>query len=93
VEVSQDFQNQTIYTESFIENEDVWEEKIEKYVVYIPKGSSKEDLMNLKKFMEELSPWDIKIYIHINEREIYTKINLADIESLKNWEKNNLISI
>ena len=66
------------------------EEKLEKYVIIIPKTAKKEDLLELKNFMIHLTPWATKIFLNLNGQEIDTKMALSDISELRNWEKVNL---
>jgi len=41
------------------------EEKIDKYIVTIPKIATKEDLLDLKEFLANLDTGEIKIFIDL----------------------------
>lgn len=64
-------------------------EKITEYIVEIPTTAKKEDLVNLKSFLQTQTSWDIEIFISLKWQKITTKLKINDLENLKNWEKNN----
>ena len=57
----------------------------EKYVIDIPTHAVKQDLLDLKTFMQTLETWFIKVYINLKGQEIDTKISLENIDALKDW--------
>jgi len=61
---------------------------IDKFIIDIPKIAKKEDLIELKNFLEKEKRWIIKIYIKLKWKEVYTKSNISDIDNLKLWIKN-----
>lgn len=88
VEVNSWENSVAIYEEISVEN---GEENIDKYVICLPKTTTKEDLLNLKSFMTGLESWSIKIYLDLKGQEIDTKMSIKDIWKLKDWEKQNLL--
>lgn len=64
-------------------------EKIEKYIINIPKTAKKEDLVSLKEFMSNEKQWNTKVYLLLQGKEIDTKMSVGDIWKLKKWEKDN----
>ena len=67
--------------------EEVMHEK-QKYVVEIPSNAKKEDLHELKSFLQEIDPGNIEVYILLKWQEIFTKISVSDIESITDWEQS-----
>lgn len=80
--------------------EKIWENKsepqeqlehiqdISKYVVRVPKNAKKEDLVDLKVFLEEEENGPIDIYINLQGKEVFTKLSLTSIDNLQSWEKS-----
>ena len=64
------------------------EQLVKKYVVNIPENAVKQDLHDLKSFLEIEEKWEIEIYINLKWQEIDTKISLSNLDKLKNWEEN-----
>ena len=60
----------------------------QKYVVEIPSNAKKEDLHELKSFLQEIDPGNIEVYILLKWQEIFTKISVSDIESITDWEQS-----
>ena len=60
----------------------------DKYVIKIPNNAIKQDLVDLKEFMQTQETWFIKIFINLKWQDIYTKISLGDLDWLKEWVKN-----
>jgi len=70
-------------------NENKLEEKDQvgdKYIIKIPNNAVKQDLVDLKAYMQSLKPWFIKIFINLKWQDIDTKISLYDLKELKKWE-------
>ena len=70
-------------------NENKLEEKDQvgdKYIIKIPNNAVKQDLVDLKAYMQSLKPWFIKIFITLKWQDIDTKISLYDLKELKKWE-------
>jgi DNA polymerase-3 subunit alpha len=59
-----------------------------KYIIRIPTTAKKEDLHDLKAFMQTQDNWFIKIFIELKWQEIDTKISLANLDWLKEWIEN-----
>ncbi len=57
----------------------------DKYIIIIPSHAKKENLLELKSFMQSLSEWYIKIFLNLRGQEIDTKMSLKDIDLIKNW--------
>ncbi len=57
------------------------------YIVFIPNFAKKTDLIDLKKYLENLEKWEKKVYINIKWKKIYTKIKVNDLEKVILWEK------
>lgn len=62
----------------------------QKYVVDIPSWTKIEQIHALKNFLESQKMWDIKIYILLQGKEVDTKISLASLRELRDWERENL---
>ncbi|MDA9129463.1 DNA polymerase III subunit alpha, partial [Candidatus Gracilibacteria bacterium] len=65
------------------------QEEIKKYVVEIPAGTQIEQIHELKSFLQSQDSGNIQIYILLSGQEVDTKLALGNLESLKNWERNN----
>lgn len=75
-----------ILEEKIIENKLEKKEKFaEEFIIKIPKVAKKEDLHDLKAFLEKEEQGEIKILINLNGEIIDTKIRLEDLENLWNW--------
>lgn len=75
-----------ILDEKIEENKIEKDEKIsEKYLINIPSIAKKEDLHELKSFLQKEKPWFIKIFLNLNNTEIDTKIQIENLENLKKW--------
>ncbi len=61
---------------------------IQDYTIDIPKQANKQDLIDLKEFLDSSIPWWIKIFINIKGQKIDTKFSLSTINDLKMWVKN-----
>jgi DNA polymerase III subunit alpha len=98
---SEEEENCSVISENF---EERLEEKIEKnkaekkdqvmdqkYIIKIPNIAVKQDLIDLKLYMQSLDTWFIKIFIDLKGQEIDTKISLANLDDLKNWESNKWV--
>ena len=91
---SEDKQFEKELTEKIEENKSQKPESIDntidRYVVDIPKTAVKEDLLKLKEFLSTEEDGIIAIFIRIQRQEVDTKMTLSSLESLKEWEENNL---
>lgn len=87
IEVCSDFceVNESLEEEKM--KEEVSEEKIDKYIVAIPKTATKEDLLDLKEFLANLDAGEIQIFIDLRWQEIDTKFAIENLEKVKIWEK------
>jgi len=75
--------------EKIIKNKTEKEQKIlEKYILEIPKNAIKQDLLELKQFLESQEQWFTKIFINFNWQEIDTKTQLETLDNLEKWIKN-----
>ena len=76
--------------EKIEENKTLDKEQVmdEKYIIKIPENAVKQDLVDLKVYMQTLKPWFIKVYINLRWQEIDTKISLFELDDLKVWERN-----
>lgn len=70
----------------------VFEEKIEKYIIQIPPVTQKENLLKLKEFMLGLPVGDIKIFLSLKGQEIDTKLSLAKLDEIYEFEKKYFLS-
>lgn len=70
----------------------VFEEKIEKYIIQIPPVTKKENLLKLKEFMLGLPVGDIKIFLSLKGQEIDTKLSLAKLDEIYEFEKKYFLS-
>ncbi|MDD3793343.1 MAG: DNA polymerase III subunit alpha [Candidatus Gracilibacteria bacterium] len=57
----------------------------DKFIIHIPANAKKEDLHDLKAFMQEEETGFIKIFIDLRGQEIDTKISLSNLENLRDW--------
>ncbi len=67
----------------------IFEKVSEKYIIHIPPTAKKESLLKLKEFMLWLPVWDIKIFLDFKWQEIDTKISLASLDEIYDFEKEN----
>lgn len=67
----------------------IFEKVLEKYIIHIPPTAKKENLLKLKEFMLWLPVWDIKIFLDFKWQEIDTKISLASLDEIYDFEKEN----
>ena len=76
--------------ESIENNKTEMEEQImdDKYVINIPNNAVKQDLVDLKVFMQTQVSWFIKVFINLKWQEIDTKISLGNLDWLKDWVGN-----
>jgi hypothetical protein len=72
--------------EKIIKNKTEKEDKfLDKYVIDIPKYAKKEDLHELKEFLNKEKQWFTKIFINFNWNEIDTKSQLENLDNLIKW--------
>jgi len=72
--------------EKILHNKEEKEQKfLEKFVVDIPKNAVKQDLQDLKEFLESETDWFTKVFINFNWQEIDTKNQIKNIDNLQNW--------
>ncbi len=57
----------------------------DKYVIKIPNNAIKQDLLDLKEFMQTQETWFIKVFINLKWQDIDTKISLGDLNWLTEW--------
>ena len=79
--------------EKIEENKAQKEESIsapEKYVVSFPNNVAKELLLGFKKLLSTQEDGNIAIFIHILGKEVDTKVSVESLDSVKEWEDNNL---
>jgi len=79
--------------EKIEENKAQKEESIsapEKYVVSFPNNVAKELLLEFKKLLSTQEDGNIAIFIHILGKEVDTKVSVESLDSVKEWEDNNL---
>jgi len=60
----------------------------DKYVIHIPVHAKKEDLLELKSYMQTLETWFIKVFLDLRGQKIDTKMGLAEVKRLKGWCNN-----
>ena len=58
---------------------------LEKFVVDIPAIAKKEDLHDLKAFLQEQKTWSTKVFICLKGQEIDTKLKIESLEELEKW--------
>lgn len=78
------------------DEEDVLEEKIEvkdlkEYIIKIPLKAKKQDLGDLKNYLESIEVWDKKVFIDIKWQKIDTKILVNDLEKVILWESKKWV--
>ncbi|PID84073.1 DNA polymerase III subunit alpha [Candidatus Gracilibacteria bacterium] len=66
-------------------HEDAHEQDVKRYTIVVPPFWTRDDLLELKKFLESQEKGDIEIFISISDKKKTTKIFLASIEKLKKW--------
>ncbi len=72
--------------EKIITNKTEKEQKfLNKYIIDIPKNAKKEDLLDLKEFLNKQESWFTKIFINFNWNEIDTKVELESVDNLEDW--------
>ncbi len=59
----------------------------EQYVVSIPNHAQKQDLLDLKDFLESEEKGFIKVFIELKWQKIDTKISVLSVEWVKAWEE------
>ncbi len=64
------------------------EEKItnhnfKEYIIEVPKNAKKQDLVDLKVFLNNNKPWNIEVFIKLKWQKISTKISIKDILDLE----------
>jgi hypothetical protein len=76
--------------EKIIEHRTEKPEKImsEKYVVQVPTNASRDDLWDLKLFLQKQKTGNCQVFVSIWGKEAYTKINIDDESVVKEWEKS-----
>lgn len=62
------------------------ENEIAEYIIQVPTSAKKQDLLDLKSFLVELEKWDISIKINVNSNIIDTKMSVANLQEIKDWE-------
>ncbi|MFK7779532.1 MAG: hypothetical protein QM490_00055, partial [Candidatus Gracilibacteria bacterium] len=62
--------------------------KEDRYIINIPTNAVKQDLHDLKSYLQSLETGNINIFINLKGQEIDTKISLFDLDGLKKWVKN-----
>ena len=55
------------------------------YIIEIPKWAKKQDLVDLKVFLNNQKSWKIEIFIKLQWQKISTKISIWEIWELKEW--------
>ena len=60
----------------------------EKYVVQVPASASREDLGDLKIFLQKQKTGMCQVFVSIWGNEAYTKISIDDEDVVKQWEKS-----
>ncbi len=56
-----------------------------KYLIHIPPHATKDNLLELKSFLQDEVPGDIRIWLNIRGQEVDTKIAIMNTESLDSW--------
>ncbi len=77
-----------VYRENFDENLELKidsNKKLKEFLVLIPKYAKKQDLIDLKLFLEEQNKWNIEIFINLKWQKISTKISIDNIYNLEQW--------
>lgn len=60
-------------------------ERISSYCIQVPNYWTKDDLLDLKSFLEASESWDIAIRIRIGANEKDTQFRIASLDSLLSW--------
>jgi DNA polymerase III alpha subunit len=78
-----------VYKEDFDRKleEKISNNNLAEFVVEIPKTAKKQDLIDLKLFLEKETKWNIEIFINLKWQKISTKISIFEIWTLKQWIK------
>jgi len=61
---------------------------IEEYIIPVPVSAQKEDLVDMKLFMQDLEEWETEIFIEIRGNKLPTKMKIKDHNEIKNWAEN-----
>lgn len=76
--------------ENKLEKAEKNEHEMLEYIVEIPTGTKIEQIHALKNFLLSQEPWTIAIFILLSGNKVDTKISLASVEWLKEWEGKNI---
>ena len=76
-----------IYKEDFEKELDnkILEHNLTEYIIEIPKNAKKQDLVDLKQFLEKQANWNIEVFIKLKWQKISTKIKINSLDNLKKW--------
>ena len=61
------------------------ERELGEYIVEIPENAKKQDLVDLKVFLNNQKSWNIEIFIKLKWNKISTKISIWEILELEEW--------
>lgn len=61
--------------------------KLTEYTISVPTTACRQDLVDLKTYLESVTPGDIQIYIDIQGQKKDTKIAVQDVDIVKQWTK------
>lgn len=57
------------------------------YIIQIPSTACRQDLIDLKSYLEEVTPGSIQVFINIQGQQKDTKIAVGDILAVEKWTK------
>ena len=75
------------------ENLDIFEEiqdEITEYTIEIPQTATKQNLLDLKIFLQNENSWIIEVFINLKWQKISTKIKIQKLDNLLKWVWENL---
>ena len=79
------------YTVEDVTNNVLWEDyelkkkKETKYIITIPQTAQKQDLLDLKTFLQKQEDWKIQVFINLKWQEIDTKLTVTSSKIIETW--------
>jgi DNA polymerase III alpha subunit len=75
-----------VYSENFEENlEKKINDNLNEFVINIPSNAKKQDLVDLKGFLDDEEVWNIEIFINLKWQKITTKKKIKNLNNLNTW--------
>jgi hypothetical protein len=58
---------------------------LKEFIIPVPNTAHKLDLVEMKKYLQELEPWETEIFIDIRWNKLSTKIKIKNYNEIKDW--------